>query len=257
MQWHTPIGYEISDGKIVINEEHSKTVKWIFQEYDSGISTGRIAQVLIDRKIPNSHDRVAWTHVAVGKILENHNYLGTKYYPQIIEQDLFERIQKRRAHRKVQYGHGKYRKLQPETLLFSGVLVCGTCGADYHHYMPPKEKKVEPKWKCKNYIQQNRLFCAGGFITDEQVKQVCVDAINQIMKKPKLIKVAPKEKKVSADYRRLERQVKQVKAEGADNLMELLLERAAERYQTLEIQDEELQTEKMKEALKGISERIR
>ena len=50
MQWHTPIGYEISDGKIVINEEHSKTVKWIFQEYDSGISTGRIAQVLIDRK---------------------------------------------------------------------------------------------------------------------------------------------------------------------------------------------------------------
>lgn len=59
MQWHTPIGYEISDGKIVINEEHSKTVKWIFQEYDSGISTGRIAQVLIDRKIPNSHDRVA------------------------------------------------------------------------------------------------------------------------------------------------------------------------------------------------------
>ena len=148
MQWHTPIGYEISDGKIVINEEHSKTVKWIFQEYDSGISTGRIAQVLIDRKIPNSHDRVAWTHVAVGKILENHNYLGTKYYPQIIEQDLFERIQKRRAHRKVQYGHGKYRKLQPEKLLFSGVLVCGTCGADYHHYMPPKEKKVEPKWKC-------------------------------------------------------------------------------------------------------------
>ena len=197
------------------------------------------------------------SHVAVGKILENHNYLGTKYYPQIIEQDLFERIQKRRAHRKVQYGHGKYRKLQPEKLLFSGVLVCGTCGADYHHYMPPKEKKVEPKWKCKNYIQQNRLFCAGGFITDEQVKQVCVDAINQIMKKPKLIKVAPKEKKVSADYRRLERQVKQVKAEGADNLMELLLERAAERYQTLEIQDEELQTEKMKEALKGISERIR
>ena len=51
--------------------------------------------------------------------------------------------------------------------------------------------------------------------------------------------------------------MKQVKAEGADNLMELLLERAAERYQTLEIQDEELQTEKMKEALKGISERIR
>ena len=55
----------------------------------------------------------------------------------------------------------------------------------------------------------------------------------------------------------VERQVKQVKAEGADNLMDLLLERAAERYQTLEIQDEELQTEKMKEALKGISERIR
>ena len=32
MQWHTPIGYEISDGKIVINEEHSKTV---IEEHDT------------------------------------------------------------------------------------------------------------------------------------------------------------------------------------------------------------------------------
>lgn len=36
MQWHTPIGYEISDGKIVINEEHSKTVKWIFRNMTAG-----------------------------------------------------------------------------------------------------------------------------------------------------------------------------------------------------------------------------
>lgn len=251
MQWHTSIGYEISDGKIVVSEEHSKTVKWIFQEYDSGIPANRIAQVLIDKKVPNSHGRVAWTHVAVGKILENHNYLGTEYYSRIMEQDLFERVQKRRELVKIQYGHGQYRKLQQEKLLFSGVLVCGTCGADYHHYMPPKEKKMEPKWKCKNYIRKNSLFCVGGFITDEQVRQVCVDAINQIIKKPRLIKAAPKEKQVSAYYRRLERQVKRAKVEGADNLMKLLFERAAERYRTLEIQDEELQTEKMKEVLKG------
>lgn len=33
--------------------------------------------------------------VVIGRILENHNYPSTKYYPQIIERELFDWVQER------------------------------------------------------------------------------------------------------------------------------------------------------------------
>lgn len=46
MQWHTPIGYSIKDGKIIVNEEQSRVVKKIFADYDAGLSLIRIATKL-------------------------------------------------------------------------------------------------------------------------------------------------------------------------------------------------------------------
>ena len=67
-----------------------------FRDYDSGISTWQIAKSLKGLGVKNANGRVAWTHASIGRILENHNYLGTEYYPQIIEKELFDRVQKRR-----------------------------------------------------------------------------------------------------------------------------------------------------------------
>ncbi|RGS43709.1 hypothetical protein DWX94_02635 [Coprococcus eutactus] len=96
MQWHTPIGYKVLNGKIVVYEEHRKIVEQIFRDYDSGISALRIAKDLKDRGIKNAHDRVGWSHASIGRILENYNYLGTEDYEQIIDKELFERVQKKR-----------------------------------------------------------------------------------------------------------------------------------------------------------------
>ena len=82
MQWHTPIGYKVLNGKIVVYEEHRKIVEQIFRDYDSGISALRIAKDLKDRGIKNAHDRVGWSHASIGRILENYNYLGTEDYEQ-------------------------------------------------------------------------------------------------------------------------------------------------------------------------------
>lgn len=96
MQWHMPIGYKVVNGRITVYEEHRKIVEEIFRDYDSGISASRIAEGLRVRGVCNAHERAAWTHCSIGRILENHNYLGTEYYPQIIDRELFERVQERR-----------------------------------------------------------------------------------------------------------------------------------------------------------------
>lgn len=96
MQWHMPIGYKVVNGRITVYEEHRKIVEEIFRDCDSGISTLKIADGLKARGVCNVHDKVAWTHASIGRILENHNYFGTEYYPQIIDRELFKRVQEYR-----------------------------------------------------------------------------------------------------------------------------------------------------------------
>ncbi|MGN0154657.1 MAG: recombinase family protein [Lachnospiraceae bacterium] len=257
MQWHMPIGYKVIDGKITVCEENRKIVEEIFEDYDSGISATRIAKGLKARGIKNAQDRVAWTHVSIGRILENHNYLGTEYYPQIIETELFERVQKRREQIRADGGKGSHRPGRDVRILFGGVITCAECGAVYSHIQPHDKKRASgiPKWKCKNYVYQNRLTCAGGFISDEQVKDVCVNAINRIMQDRKLMN--PPERygeRVSAEYRKLDCRITEAKEAQLQrtshaDLMELLYERAAERYRTLEIRDTDYKIEEMREIL--------
>lgn len=257
MQWHTPIGYKVINGKIEIYEEHSRIVEQIFKDYDGGASAIQIANDLKEREIKNANDRVAWTHASIGRILENHNYLGTEDYPQLIDTELFERVQKRREQVRKDIGRGKHRPSKKERIIFSGMLVCAECGCAYRHYQPghKKERYGVPKWKCKNYVYQNKVSCGGGFITDRQAEEVCIRAVNELMRNPKLTeKWEEREQKVSAEYRRLERQIEEAEDTGADEMTALLFRKAAERYKTLEVRDEEIKSAEMREILAGREE---
>ena len=255
MQWHMPMGYKVIDGKITVYEEHRKIVEQIFRDYDSGIATTRIAARLRELEIKNAHDKVSWTHVSIGKILENHNYLGTEYYPQIIGKELFDRVQKRRERRCIELGHGKYRPGAKERILFSGVLRCAECGGTYSHIQPHNKGHGIAKWKCKNYMNQNQLTCAGGFISDQQVMEVCIYAINQLVRNPKMFhQTSEKAEQVSKKFRELNLIIAERKESLTGDIMDLLYERAEERYRTLKIEDEGYKTEEMLEILEGMKE---
>ena len=253
MQWHTPIGYKVLDGKIVVYEEHRKIVEQIFRDYDSGVSALRIAKDLKDRGVKNAHDRVGWSHASIGRILENYNYLGTEDYEQIIDKELFERVQKRREQVRTTGSRGKHRPNKRERLIFSGVLICAECGCPYSH-IQPHSKRVNgiPKWKCKNYVYQNRVSCGGGFISDRQVEEVCIFAINELIRNPKLIeKYEMKKHQVSPEYRRITRSIEEAEGMEADEMTALLFRQASERYKTLEVRDVDIRTEKMRQVLAG------
>ena len=288
MQWHMPVGYKVVNGKITIYEEHQKIVEEIFHDYDNGISTTRIAKSLKAKGICNAHDRVAWTHVSIGKILENHNYLGTEYYPQLIDRELFDRVQKRREQIRIDKGRGSHRPGRDERILFWGVITCGECGEVCSHIQPKNRKKNRDgtaKWKCKNYIHQNHVSCTGGLITDEQVKAVCVSAINQMIQdKTRMRPPVTAKETVSMEYRKIERRLELAKSGQKQNaatgktrqesddiehnhirvntrqennpadIMTLIYERAQERYRTLEINDTDCRTRKMQEVLSDRNE---
>ena len=225
MQWHTPIGYKVINGKIEVFEEHKNLVVQIFTDYDNGISAWQIAKILKENGVTNAHDRVGWSHASIGRILENYNYLGTEDYEQIIDRELFERVQKRREQVRIEGSRGKHRPNKRERLIFSGVLICAECGCPYSHIQPShkKERYGVPKWKCKNYVYQNRVSCGGGFISDSQVEEVCIIAINKLIQSPGLTeKYERKEQQVSPEYRRITRCVEESEDMDADEMMALL-----------------------------------
>ncbi|MDD3139047.1 MAG: recombinase family protein [Lachnospiraceae bacterium] len=259
MQWHTPIGYRVEMGGIVVDEEKAKLVQWIFAQYDAGTSAWKIANVLKEQRAENANGKVSWTHVSIGRILENHNYLVTEYYSQIIESELFERIQKKREAVRKELGREKYRKSHRSGSIFYGKLVCAACGEQYRHYQPHNRGrgKGTAQWKCKNYLKNNRLFCAGGYITDEEIKKVLVQAINELIDKP--YQFARKEsqkteyaKVLTAEERKLGQLIREAsKEENTEELTKLLFQKASIAYQKLEINDREMLTEQMEQILAG------
>ena len=84
-----PFGYQIKDGSAVADENEGPTVKRAFELYLGGDSLAGIARELeIDRY-----------HRGISNLLKDQRYLGTDFYPQLIDQDLFEKVQEVRKKR--------------------------------------------------------------------------------------------------------------------------------------------------------------
>lgn len=80
---HTPFGYIIEDGKAVIDETNAEKVRRLFREYIECRSMSAAAKKAgIDK-----------THSMIGRFLKNKVYVGTEYYPQIVDENTFAKVQ--------------------------------------------------------------------------------------------------------------------------------------------------------------------
>lgn len=94
-----PIGYTIVDGKAEINPDESKAVNMAFELYRSGESLRYISEKTgINR-----------SHAAIANLLSNKKYLGTEFYPKIVDQELFDKVQQVREERKKAHARSERR----------------------------------------------------------------------------------------------------------------------------------------------------
>ena len=65
-------GYEVGpDGELEVNFEEAKVVCWIFEQYLSGNSLGKIAAGLEQRGILSPTGKLRWNREAIDKLLSN------------------------------------------------------------------------------------------------------------------------------------------------------------------------------------------
>ena len=129
---NTPLGYVVgTDGVLAVDPLTAPLVTEIFTRYDSGESISEITASLKGRGLKTKKGK-AFKIGGVSLILKNRKYIGEYQYgsviipkgiPAIIDDDLFDRVQRRMAFNKKAPAKAK----ATEEYLLTTKLFCGTC----------------------------------------------------------------------------------------------------------------------------------
>ena len=88
---------------------------------------------------------------------------------------------------------------------------------------------------------------------DDQIKQVCVDAINAAIQNQGLLYKKDPEDVISPEYRGMDRKIAEMKEKAVSEkeFIQALYQRAEERYRTLPVKDTLYKTEEIRDILAG------
>ena len=188
------------DGAIVVDQDEAKTVRYIFQQALIGKSPYHIAKDLTEQGIPSPSGKSRWNATTIKRMLRNEKYKGDallqktytidfltkkkninrgelpQYYVEnnheaIVDRETFDAVQQ------VLDAKGK----KSSTSIFSSKLVCGDCG----HFFGSKVWHSTSKYRrviyrCnEKYNGENR--CATPHVTEKEIKQWFVLAVNQVI----------------------------------------------------------------------------
>lgn len=131
-----PIGYNYSDGKLVVNVYEAEQVRKIFEWYLAGGSLKTISERLQKEGYTTRYGNYnSWT--TVRNILDNEVYLGRLHFGEIvvdnaheaiISEEQFEAVRVLRGKRREQFGSKSFQA----KYLLTGMLFCGHCGGRYY-----------------------------------------------------------------------------------------------------------------------------
>ena len=114
--------------RIVLKEDEAKIMKYVFEQYDKGVSKKQIAADLNEQRVRVKGKPV--THKTFDNYIKNPKYTGefyfgerlcTNMYPPIIDKATFERVQQRLSDNRYFLG-GKEKAVEPYLLI--GKLFC-------------------------------------------------------------------------------------------------------------------------------------
>lgn len=130
-----PIGYEYSDGKLIINPYEAEQVKKIYEWYLSGSSLKAITDRLRDEGYTNKYSSYnSWT--SVRNILGNETYTGKLHFGDIVVENAHEAIISNEQYAAAQVLRGKKQEIYGSAFqskhMLTGLMFCGKCGGRYY-----------------------------------------------------------------------------------------------------------------------------
>lgn len=127
---HVPYGYTIQDGKAVIDQLQAEQLKKLFKAYLSGLSLKDAAKKA----------RIVRYHATIANMLTNKRYLGDDYYPKIIDEDTFEKVEAEKLRRAQMLGRIREHKPKENSI------------KKYQFAMPTPDELYDDPFKQAEYV---------------------------------------------------------------------------------------------------------
>lgn len=203
------LGYDVRDGRLIINEEGAETVRLIYHKFlDEGKGTHRIAKELREEGVKTSTRMKDWSYTVILRILRNEKYCGDlvqqktytpdylthqkkrnygevetitikNHHEPIISRERFEAIQRELERRRPS---DSTVKAFANRYALSGKIVCGECGAGFvRRQKKRKDDTMNVKWVCaesqKNGGKHKEkdgtvVGCTTNSVNDRDIKEI-------------------------------------------------------------------------------------
>lgn len=218
------LGYtKDEDGNLRIVPEEAVTIKRIYQDFLDGYSLRQIKLGLEQDEIKTPTGKDVWHISTIKSILQNEKYMGDcllqktyladflsprrvknegqapMYYVEdshagIVTKEMFELVQQEFIRRNElrsasNTGKGKYSGRYP----FSGIIICGLCGASYRRHQQYNKYKKYHTWVCKVHENEGNHKCKAKPIKEKALEQAFVNSINSLIESKEELIVSLKE----------------------------------------------------------------
>ena len=192
MGGHPPLGYDVENRKLVINEEDAKLIKLIFEKFIKTESYFEIAHALNDAGIKTKRGSL-FSPQHVQRILKNPYYKGCvthrgNVYPgeheAIIEEETWDKVQEI-FKTKSMPGQRKKRSQSPSFL--SGLIKCCDCGCSMKQTYTYKKNLRYRYYTCYNHIKFKSCSASKSSFPAEPIEKQVVSEIVRILKSPEVI----------------------------------------------------------------------
>ncbi|OJH30323.1 DNA-invertase hin [Wolbachia endosymbiont of Armadillidium vulgare] len=164
-----PLGYDVKDKELIINEKEAKTVKHIFERYLELKSMAELARELNSQGYWTKGKSDIFKKATVRRIITNPIYVGKiRHYEKeyegkheaIIEEEKWQKAQELIRNQ-------PYRKAKYEEALLRGIIKCKSCSVNMTLTYAKKENKRYRYYICNNHLRGkgcesiNRTVVAG------------------------------------------------------------------------------------------------
>lgn len=234
---YIPFGYQMVQGKAIENPDEKAVVESIYQKYLLGMSIKQLAVYATQTGVPYRENAEGWNKNMVARILEDERYWNGKQYPPIIEKELAMKV--------LDLKKGK-------TSPRSGIpyiqkkMVCSVC---QHPLSRSVRKKPGIFWHCRHCQK------IVGPVDDEELQYMIADRIHNLCQSPKIIESnAAFSSQLSIQAIRLTNEINQMLDQreiDPEKALALILECAAEKYYSCQVQGRDYQTLKIQKLLEA------
>ena len=227
-----PFGYRMADGAMEIVPEEIVLVQNIFHSYLAGVSLQQLAKSAEQTGLLYRQNANGWNKNMISRILDDERYWNGNGFPPVINTDLAAQIAKL-----------KTCKASPKSSIrfFQKAIFCPQCDSRLI-----RNSRSLPRifWECKKCNIQI------GPITDNELLQSITEKLLAVCRNPQMTEPAQStNNSLSIQVARLTNEINQQLSQrevDTDRLLPLILECAAEKYNTCSIKKSDHLTIKLK-----------